>query len=59
MGDRDLFNSRIILLLVERKNQNDILGPTRWLGHAFKDKRIDSLGVDTSTAHLPQQRHVY
>lgn len=31
MRDWDLFSSRMMLHLVARKNQNDTLGPTRWL----------------------------
>jgi hypothetical protein len=31
MGEWDLFNSRMMLHLLERKKQNDALGATRWL----------------------------
>jgi hypothetical protein len=31
MGDWDMFNNRMMLHLVARKNQNDALGATRWL----------------------------
>lgn len=43
MGDWDLFNNRMMLHLVARKNQNDSLGPTRWMnveGLAFYRKGL-------------------